>query len=162
MPVTDGVRLLLLRHGEAERTAPSDELRALTASGRDEVARTARHIAALGLPAPVVVSSPYLRARETAAILAAILDVDPVRTVSRITPDDSPTRALAVIDPLCAAGSVVVVVTHMPLIGRLLGLLVEGDAFRAPGIATASGALLAGDLLAPGLLRIVGNIGPHA
>lgn len=160
--MAEAIRLLLLRHGEAERSAPRDDLRALTGAGRAEVMATAKRIAELDLPSPVVVASPFLRARETASIIAGVLAAGEVRTVSRITPDDAPVRALAAIEPLCAAGGVLVVVTHMPLIGGLLGLLVDGDPARAPGFVTASGALLGGELAMPGLMRVLRQVGPYA
>lgn len=150
---TDGMRLVLLRHGEAERLAACDEMRGLTQRGRAEAQAAAQAIAALALPAPVVVASPYVRAQETAEIVAAVLGVEQVVIVAGITPDDDPRRALAVLGASCRPGMTVVAVTHMPLIGALMGLLLHGDVQNAPGIPTAGGGVFEGELFAPGLMR---------
>lgn len=151
--VTDGMRLVLLRHGEAERLAECDEMRRLTQQGRAEVQLAAHAIAALALPAPVIVASPYLRAQETAKIVAAILGVERVVQVTGITPDDDPRRALAMLAAICRPGVTVVAVTHMPLIGALIGLLLHGAVQNVPSIPTASGGVFEGEMIAPGLLR---------
>lgn len=158
------VRLVLVRHGEAQRHAARDELRPLTEHGKTEAAATGARLLALStelaLPPPKVYASPYLRARETAAIIAGCLGVAPPDVVPGITPDDDPRRALRVIDALCVPAVTPVVVTHMPLIGGLLSWLVEGDLRHAPGVATAGGAILAGAMPAAGLMRVLAPFAP--
>ena len=73
--------LLLVRHGQiaanAERIWHGSTDSALTAHGRGEAERTARHLAQRA-PAPVALyTSPLLRARETAAPIAAGLGLAP-------------------------------------------------------------------------------------
>lgn len=71
------MQFYILRHGKAERDSPSgaDEDRPLRKRGRRQAKRLAEHIADRG-PAPnLVISSPILRARDTAEIIAAALDV---------------------------------------------------------------------------------------
>ncbi len=159
--VAEPADLVLLRHGEAERMAARDELRALTLHGREQA-----HLAGLVLAGKVrrpvrVACSPYLRARETAALVAAALGVADVAVLAGITPDDDPQRALARIGEAMPEAGTLVVVTHMPLVGALFGLLVDGDARRAPGLGTACGALFRGELVAPGLMRLVHPVAPH-
>lgn len=156
----DLARIVLLRHGEAERFAPRDELRRLTAHGRDEVLASARALAALSLHAPVIVSSPYLRALETAEIVAATLGAGAVAQVAGITPDDDPRKAIVRLESLCRPGTTLVAVTHMPLVGAILGLLLHGDARSIAGVGTASGGLLEGEMVAPGLMRELNVIHP--
>jgi phosphohistidine phosphatase len=70
------VELCLLRHahaGDATRWAGDDELRPLTEKGRRQAERLARHLAAAGFAPDVVLTSPLVRARETAEIVAEIL-----------------------------------------------------------------------------------------
>lgn len=153
--------LVLLRHGEAEHIAASDEARALTLHGREQ-ARLAGLMLAGTVRRPVrVACSPYLRARETAVRVAAALGVADVAVIGDITPDDDPRRALERIGESMPDAGTLVVVTHMPLIGALFGLLVEGDARRAPGLGTACGALFRGELVAPGLMRLVQPVSPQ-
>lgn len=147
------LELVLLRHGEAERQAARDDLRRLTPRGAQEARATGTRLAALHLRVPVVMSSPYVRARETAEIVAEAVGAGAVRELAGITPDDDPRRAVLAIAERCVPGTTLVVVTHMPLIGSMLSLLVDGDLRQAPGVRTAGGAWLQGDFVAPGTMR---------
>ncbi|RMI29417.1 bifunctional RNase H/acid phosphatase [Nocardia stercoris] len=83
-------RLLLLRHGQTElsiqRRYSGRGNPPLTALGREQAERAAKHLAAKGGIAAVV-SSPLGRARETAAAVGAALGV-PVRVMDRLTETD--------------------------------------------------------------------------
>jgi phosphohistidine phosphatase len=65
--------LLLLRHGIAERgdAAADDAQRSLTPEGRDRTARVMQRLLALDLACEVVLSSPLVRARQTAELAVA-------------------------------------------------------------------------------------------
>ena len=64
--------LVLMRHGVAEDDHPDgDGARRLTDRGRERAARAARGLAALGVRADVVLSSPLVRCRQTADLVAA-------------------------------------------------------------------------------------------
>lgn len=62
--------LILLRHGLAEPRSPGlqDGLRALTHEGRERTLRICRRAHLLGLHAPRLLSSPLVRARQTAEL----------------------------------------------------------------------------------------------
>jgi len=80
------VELCLLRHahaGDSTRWAGDDELRPLTEKGRRQAERLARHLAAAGYAPDVVLTSPLVRARETAEIVAEILGA-PLRVEPRL------------------------------------------------------------------------------
>lgn len=68
------MRLCFVRHGIAEDLADSDFLRELTPRGRRRVARSAVVMQQLNLRPQHIYSSPRLRARQTAEIIAAALD----------------------------------------------------------------------------------------
>lgn len=148
------MELVLLRHGEAERVAGRDELRCLTARGQEEVRASGAVLAALSLKVPVVVSSPYRRARQTADLVAEALAAGTVREMAGITPDDDVRRAALRVAEHCVPGTTLVVVTHMPLIGGLLSLLIDDDPGHPRGVRTAGGAVLRGEFVAPGQMRI--------
>jgi phosphohistidine phosphatase len=67
------MRVYLIRHGKAEESGEvrSDFDRALTTMGRDEVTAVARRLGELRVKPTLVLTSPLLRARETAELLAA-------------------------------------------------------------------------------------------
>jgi phosphohistidine phosphatase SixA len=67
------VRVYLVRHAEAAQGDP-DELRPLTAAGRDAARALGERLAA-GEPTAIV-SSPLLRARETADLIARACKLD--------------------------------------------------------------------------------------
>ena len=72
------MNLYLIRHGAAEDPdAKPDSERALTDSGRKQVRTTARALARAGLSLDAIVTSPLLRARQTAEIFAKELGLDP-------------------------------------------------------------------------------------
>ena len=67
------MRVFLVRHAEAAQGEP-DELRSLTAAGRDAARALGERLAPEHPTA--VVSSPLLRARETAALIARACKLD--------------------------------------------------------------------------------------
>jgi phosphohistidine phosphatase len=67
------VELFLLRHahaGDPAKATGPDAARPLSARGRDQAERLADHLAALGLAVDALISSPKVRAVETAAPIA--------------------------------------------------------------------------------------------
>jgi phosphohistidine phosphatase len=68
--------LHLLRHahaGDPTAWAGSDADRPLSAKGREQAERLGAHLAAIGFVTDLIVSSPKVRARETAELVAARL-----------------------------------------------------------------------------------------
>ncbi len=72
------MQLYIVRHGIAidreDPKAPAEAERFLTEEGIAKTKQVAKGIAALGVHADLMVSSPYLRAMQTAAIFASALD----------------------------------------------------------------------------------------
>jgi phosphohistidine phosphatase len=70
-----GMNLFLLRHGIAverdEFASANDELRPLTPKGQRELRQSVAALRAMELQFDVILSSPLLRARQTAEIVAA-------------------------------------------------------------------------------------------
>jgi phosphohistidine phosphatase len=101
------VRLFVVRHAEAAPGEP-DELRPLTAAGRD----TARALGARLAPAQpqAILSSPLLRARETADQIARAAGVE-TEPDERLAPG---ANADAVREAISDRGDTVVVVGHQP------------------------------------------------
>lgn len=65
------MRLILLRHAEAVERSSSDFARRLTLKGREQAARAGCFLRDHNLRPDHILCSPYLRARETAAVVAA-------------------------------------------------------------------------------------------
>jgi phosphohistidine phosphatase SixA len=99
------VRLFVVRHAHADAGDP-DELRPLSARGRDEANALAERLAGDGGPV-LVVSSPLLRARETAAAIARASGAE-LRIDDRLAPgadaDDVVALAEGVDGPIAVVG----------------------------------------------------------
>jgi phosphohistidine phosphatase len=113
------VRLFLVRHAKADPGSP-DELRALSAVGREQARELAERLAA-EQPA-VVLSSPLLRARETADAIARAAGA-PLRIDERLGPGAT---AEALLEAAEGAGETVVAVGHQPDCGEIAAALTGG------------------------------------
>jgi phosphohistidine phosphatase len=114
----------LVRHGEAEPEHLSRR-RPLTSDGRREVEKVARAAAARRLKIAEILHSDKLRAQETAEILARFLSpARGVRKTSGLSPEDDPLLAKAELE---AAEESLMLVGHLPHVGRLAALLLVGD-----------------------------------
>ena len=131
------MQLYLVRHAEAASGEP-DELRPLTAEGREAARELGRRLAAEGVRPDAVLTSPLLRARETAAELARATGVDP-EPDERLAPGASAEGVRAAADE--RGGGTVVVVGHQPDCGRIAAMLTGG-----PEPAFPPGGVLAIDL----------------
>jgi phosphohistidine phosphatase len=82
------VRIYVVRHGPAEDNAPSgkDFDRALTTSGRERVREVARALRRHDEQPRVILSSPLVRALQTAEVIAAELGVTSVETSRDMAP----------------------------------------------------------------------------
>lgn len=134
------MKLWVLRHGEAQPHAARDADRALTEHGREQVLHSAAHL--IGQPLAAIIVSPYVRAQQTAELVRATLAFEPqLLTVPWLTPDSSPLRVL---EKLEMDGDVLLV-SHQPLVGSLIGLLQHGHLRSPVGMNTASLAELEGE-----------------
>jgi phosphohistidine phosphatase len=100
------MRLLIVRHAEAAPGEP-DELRPLTTEGRAHARDLGERLRTQGFAADAVVTSPLLRARETAAALGLGEPEVDERLAPGASPDD-------VRDAASGRGDTVVVVGHQP------------------------------------------------
>ncbi len=82
------MKLYIMRHGPAEdfSTSGRDGDRALTESGRERVRAVAKLLAAQGEAPRAIVSSPLVRALQTAEIVAHEIGVDLVETAAELAP----------------------------------------------------------------------------
>ena len=112
------MQLLIVRHAEAAPGSP-DELRTITAAGRERARALGEQLRGQGLQPDAVLSSPLLRAQETAAALGlGNPEVD-----ERLAPGATPTD---VRDAAAGRGELVIVVGHQPDCGRAAAALSGG------------------------------------
>jgi len=132
------MRLYLVRHGEA-MPENEDPERRLTAGGVGEINRVAAFLAPLGLRVGTVWHSGKARAAQTAAILASALEVAQGCTPREgLNPNDpiAPVRAA-----LVTVEEDLMIVGHLPFMGRLAAALLTGDETAGAVIFPTGGAL---------------------
>jgi phosphohistidine phosphatase len=115
------VRLLLIRHADAPAGSP-DEPRSLSAEGRAAARALGERLAVDGIRPAAILTSPLLRARETADALAAALGcaAEPTQALAPGATADSVRRAVA------GRGETVIAVGHQPDCGRIAAALGDG------------------------------------
>ncbi len=138
------MRLYLLRHAEAipRGTAgyAQDAARPLTDEGRRQARQVAKGLQRLGVPAEVIVASPYVRAAQTAEEVARVLAFEePVRTLEALRAEAKPRETSAALAAL-ASHDHVVLVGHEPHLSAWLAELVAGEdglrcVFKKGGVA---------------------------
>ena len=83
--------LYLIRHGLAEDRGdawPDDTKRPLTGKGISSLRKSARGLSRLGVSFDVVLTSPLVRAKQTAEVVAAALEArPPIVTIESLSPD---------------------------------------------------------------------------
>ena len=115
------MQLFIVRHAEAALGEP-DDLRPLTKAGREQARRLGKQFADDGIQPDAVLSSPLLRARETAAAIAKAVGVD-AEADERLAPGAEPDDVRAAAS---GRGETVVVVGHQPDCGRTVAALSGG------------------------------------
>jgi phosphohistidine phosphatase len=121
------MQLVLIRHARAEERAlfKRDRTRALTPDGRRRMRKAARGLAALLPGITTIATSPLLRARQTAEIVAsACKDHPAVETLAALAPGEPP-RALLAWLRTQPPEVTVALVGHEPDLGRLAGWLLS-------------------------------------
>lgn len=103
------MRVYLVRHAQAAGGEP-DELRPLTAAGREQARALGERLAALEPRPTLVVTSPLLRARETARAIAKATGTE-LRVDERLAPGAT---AAALAEAVAGASGPVVAVAHQP------------------------------------------------
>jgi phosphohistidine phosphatase len=140
------VNLYIMRHAEAEDEVESggDEARPLTARGRERISDAAGGLRALGLRFDAIVTSPLLRAAETAELVAnEYSNNPPPQVLPALSPDISAREALAALAPFGRYGSVLAV-GHEPQLSKLVAVLLASNG--AVAIRFRKGACVALDL----------------
>jgi phosphohistidine phosphatase len=113
------MQLVFLRHGIAidreDPECPADAERPLTRKGEKRTRAAAEGLRALGVAPETILTSSYLRARQTAAIAASALGVAPERihVVAAMTPDAAPGPLFAALTRH-AGSATVLVAGHAP------------------------------------------------
>lgn len=127
------MKIILMRHGQAEDETRPDSARQLTDFGQQQAAQTADYITAHYKPDYFVVS-PYVRAQQTLAQLQLHMPNVSSTVQDNITPSDDARTAIAELANIEA--ECLVVVCHMSIVAYLASLL-TGDSPESFALAEA-------------------------
>lgn len=124
------MRVVLVRHGPAvdreDPACPPDPDRPLTPEGRARTRAAAAGLRALDVRPDLVLTSPYVRAVQTAEIVCEALALDAPATTEHLLPGAEP---MALAHFLASRSESEVLCTgHEPHLGLLLTSLLEGRA----------------------------------
>jgi len=126
------MNLYILRHGIAvEPGTPGfekDSERPLTPEGKSRLRQIAAAMKKMDLRFDLILSSPFLRARQTAEIIAESLKLKKQPGFSdALTPDGNPKALVRQLNELKPVPENVLLVGHEPYLSRLLALLTTGE-----------------------------------
>jgi phosphohistidine phosphatase len=125
------MRLSLLRHGiAADSGSPAyehDSDRPLTPKGERRMRRIAKGIQASGFSYDLILSSPYLRAQQTAGIVTQVLITpEGVVLAEALTPEGNPRQLVEALRTDHRERQDVLLVGHEPYLSRLISTLLTG------------------------------------
>jgi len=141
------VRIVLFRHGIAidrmDPTCPAEEHRHLTDRGREKTRAAARGLSSLDLHPDRILSSPWLRARQTAEIAASELgfNAEHIEFTLALLPFATPSAILQELTP--ETGDEVLLTGHAPHLDALLEELAGTSSRGADRLKKAGAAAIA-------------------
>jgi phosphohistidine phosphatase len=126
------MKLFFLRHGAAEDQSihdyPDDSVRPLTSDGKKEMRIIGKGMLRLGLEFGRILSSPYLRAKQTAEIVAQELRGSARAEFSQnLIPGASPENLLKEIRSWSKDFKNILLVSHEPFLSHCLSFLLSGN-----------------------------------
>jgi len=117
------MEIYLVQHGES-KSETEDPERPLTEKGKEAVESVASYVAPLGVEVAQVIHSGRLRAKQTAELFAQYLSPPQgIKQEGGLGPLDDPQQAKRLIEQ---AERPLMIVGHLPHLGRLASLLILG------------------------------------
>lgn len=125
------MNIYLLRHGLAgdrdSRKYPNDADRPLTSEGEDKLWKIGKGMKALGLEFDLILSSPYVRTRQTAEIVAKCFKAKKkLEFTKTLEPDGDPAELIKFLNHRHGLDSPLLV-GHEPYLSSLISTLISGS-----------------------------------
>ncbi len=144
------MNLYILRHAKAgERSAryPDDSKRPLTLDGEKEMVRVAKGMREMELSFGLILSSPFVRAKRTAEIVAEVFKSNKLRLSKNLASGAELRSLIAELNEDYGALKNILLVGHEPGLSKMISRLTSGDEklalnFKKSGLCK----LTAGDL----------------
>ncbi|HYI95309.1 MAG TPA: phosphohistidine phosphatase SixA [Bryobacteraceae bacterium] len=122
------MEVYLLRHGIAQDDSPTgrDSDRPLTEEGRRKLRDVLKVLSSAGIKPETIVSSPYLRARQTAEIAQELLGYkDELVFTDALTPDSDPEAVWQELRTSHSGVKSIILASHEPLMSRCTGFFLR-------------------------------------
>jgi phosphohistidine phosphatase len=123
------LELYFFRHGVAldreDASVTTDAARPLTEDGIRKTRSAAEGLKRMEIAFDRILTSPWLRATETASILSEVLHLSPAQEVAELAGDKSPAELVAALGK--HHGKRTLLVGHEPLLSRTVVHLLGGD-----------------------------------
>jgi phosphohistidine phosphatase len=125
--------LYFMRHGIAvdrdeKGKSPDDRERALTPKGNKRMRRAAKGLLTLSLSLDRILTSPFVRARQTAQIVAEALHMeDRLEEIQELCPDQSVQVLLSALAAYSGKENILLI-GHEPLLSSTVSFLLSGSA----------------------------------
>ena len=136
------MKLYLIRHTTPHDVAPSDDARTLTAQGKEEARIVGTALGKMGVRPVRILTSPLVRARQTAEIIAQALvaecGIEPVEELKNGFSTVSLLRLLK----RCGPDDEVLLVGHMPGLADHIGQLIGAGSNAGFGLGKGSVACI--------------------
>ena len=129
MQLERSMQILIMRHGHAEPFGQSDAMRELSRQGQIEAEKMAEFLRSQEQIFDVIYQSPYVRAQQTADIVAKTLGQESkLQTLDLITPLGDAKDVHDYIDGILAERALdnILFVCHMPIVSYLVETLTAG------------------------------------
>jgi phosphohistidine phosphatase len=136
------MNIYLLRHAVARDLEPGDREdadRPLTAEGREKTAMAAGAIECMEIAFDLILSSPYLRTRQTAEIIEERIECGRLEFTEALAPGGSFQALVQLLQRWKPAPENVLLVGHEPFLSGFISLLVAGPS--GFGVRMKKGAL---------------------
>ncbi|MDW7998884.1 MAG: phosphohistidine phosphatase SixA [Thermodesulfovibrio sp.] len=118
--------LYLVQHAKA-KSEEEDPARPLSEEGLKDLKRVSLFISKVNLSIDEIWHSGKLRAKQTAEILAEALKITNISEVKGLAPLDAPE---VIAEKILKSDKSIMIVGHLPHLGRLTSLLIVGDKDR--------------------------------
>ena len=166
------MNLYILRHAKAEvldQGFPNDSKRPLTAGGEKEMFRVAKGMREMDLRFDLILSSPFVRAKRTAEIVAEVFKSNRMRLSKNLASGADARNLIDELNDNYPSLENILLVGHEPCLSGLISLLITGGEklaldFKKAGLCKMTvGELRAGRcaklewLLKPGHLAKIGK-----
>lgn len=148
------MKLYLIRHATAVDTAPTDADRELTREGKEEARVIGRAFVRMKVKPQFILSSPLVRAVQTAELIAEELDHDEeLVQVAELENGPSTSALLRALKPYSRADELILV-GHMPSLAEHLAELIGVKNTRGLQLGKGSAVCLKTDVLREGAAEV--------